>query len=49
LEQYGEWKDLGWEWDFKWRREWFDWEKPMIEELFGIIQQSFPKKEMQGE
>ncbi len=27
----------GWEWKFRWRREWFEWEKTMVEDFMSIL------------
>ncbi|XP_068498505.1 uncharacterized protein [Phaseolus vulgaris] len=45
--EYGLWKEVlesnwnvvGWEWNFSWRRDWFEWEKSMVEEFMSIISQ----------
>lgn len=26
-----------WVWDLRWKREWFEWEKHMVDELFALI------------
>ena len=33
------WSNERWEWDFCWRREWFEWEKPMVEEFMSSLSQ----------
>ena len=27
---FGKWSSEVWEWDFSWRKAWFEWEKPMV-------------------
>jgi len=34
----GVWNGPIWEWTLKWRRDWFEWEKPIIEEFLQLIQ-----------
>jgi len=31
------WSIEGWEWKFSWRREWFEWEKTMVEDFMASI------------
>ncbi|RDY02907.1 hypothetical protein CR513_13578, partial [Mucuna pruriens] len=33
-----------WEWDFRWTREWFEWEKLMVQELMQLISIAKPKE-----
>ena len=39
IDRCGRWSTEGWEWEFKWRREWFEWEKIMVEDFMTIISQ----------
>ncbi|XP_068477142.1 uncharacterized protein [Phaseolus vulgaris] len=39
IDNYGIWNAVGWEWKFSWRRDWFEWEKTMVEEFMSIISQ----------
>ena len=39
ISSFGRWSTKGWEWKFRWRREWFEWEKTMVEEFMSIISQ----------
>ena len=34
---FGCWNTDRWEWKFSWRREWFEWEKNMVEDFMSII------------
>jgi len=36
---FGSWTTEGWEWKFSWRRDWFEWEKSMVEDFMAIISQ----------
>jgi len=36
---FGRWSNEGWEWAFCWRREWYEWEKPMVEYFMASISQ----------
>jgi len=44
---FGSWSTQGWEWKFSWRREWFEWERTMIEEFMENLSQVslYPNKE----
>jgi hypothetical protein len=33
----GGWEDIGWEWNFEWRRQFFQWEQPLYQELRHFI------------
>jgi len=35
--RFGRWTRGGWEWVFCWRRKWFEWEKPMVEDFMAIL------------
>ena len=39
IDNFGIWNAVGWEWKFSWRRDWFEWEKTMVEEFMSIISQ----------
>jgi len=39
IENFGNWSTQGWEWKFSWRREWFEWERIMLEEFMENISQ----------
>jgi len=34
----GFWNGPIWEWTLKWRRDWFEWKKPIVEEFLQLIQ-----------
>jgi len=36
---FGSWTTEGWEWNFSWRRDWFEWKKSMVEDFMAIIAQ----------
>lgn len=36
----GHWCERGWVWDLQWRRELFEWEKVLLEELRLVLQQA---------
>jgi len=33
----GVWNGKNWEWTLKWRSNWFEWEKPIVEEFLQLI------------
>jgi len=37
IESFGSWNIDRWEWKFSWRREWFEWEKTMVEDFMSLI------------
>ncbi|XP_068503760.1 uncharacterized protein [Phaseolus vulgaris] len=39
IDNFGSWNADGWEWNFSWRRDWFEWEKTLVEEFLSIISQ----------
>jgi len=39
IDCFGSWNADGWEWKFRWRREWFEWEKIMVEDFMSILSQ----------
>ena len=39
IDSCGRWNSEGWVWEFRWRREWFEWEKILVEEFMSIISQ----------
>jgi len=39
IDSCGRWNSEGWVWEFRWRREWFEREKLMVEEFMSIISQ----------
>jgi len=39
IDNFGGWNADGWEWNFSWRRDWFEWEKTLVEEFLSIISQ----------
>ena len=39
IENFGNWSTQGWEWKFSWRREWFEWERIMLEDFMENISQ----------
>ena len=34
----GRWIDNKWVWEFKWKREWFEWEKSLVDEFFSFLE-----------
>jgi len=42
----GSWTIEGWEWKFSWRRDWFEWEKSMVEDFMAIISQVILQQEV---
>jgi len=49
LEEMGVWNGDQWIWKLLWRREWFEWEKPMVTTLLHNIQRNSPYKEREDE
>jgi len=49
LEEMGVWNGDQWIWKLLWRREWFEWEKPMVTTLLHNIQRNSPCKEREDE
>ena len=45
--KFGSWSTQGWEWKFSWRKEWFEWERTMVEEFMEDLSQVvlYPNKE----
>jgi len=43
----GSWTMEGWEWKFSWRRDWFEWEKSMVEDFMAIISQVILQQEVE--
>jgi len=39
IDNFGRWSTEGWEWKFSWRREWFEWEKTIVEDFMESISQ----------
>jgi len=37
--RFGRLSTKGWEWAFRWRREWFKWEKPLVDKFMTSISQ----------
>ena len=37
IRSFGRWNTGRWEWKFSWRREWFEWEKSMVEDFMSVI------------
>ena len=35
---FGKWHSDKWSWEFKWRREWFEWEKPQVDEFIYVLE-----------
>ena len=38
LLEVGNWYENQWKWNVLWRKEWFEWEKPMVEEMMQHIE-----------
>jgi len=34
----GEWIENSWKWKFDWRRNWFEWAKPMLKEFIQDLE-----------
>jgi len=37
IRSLGSWNTGRWEWKFSWRREWFEWEKTLVDDFMSII------------
>jgi len=37
--RFRRWYRKGWEWIFCWRKEWFEWEKSMVEDFMARLSQ----------
>ena len=45
IKEFGKWENNKWEWGVKWRRKWFQWELPQVDEFENLIQQVSVNKE----
>ena len=37
MRDMGSWSLEGWRLEFKWRKEWFDWELSVVEEFLNVL------------
>jgi len=42
----GLWYENLWEWNLSWRRNWFKWEKPIVQDLYQELESCKPKKDL---
>ena len=49
MKEFRKWVNNEWEWKVTWRREWFEWEFPQVDEFVHLKQKTTIKKEGEDE